>query len=101
MQPYLPRGRPRTWTAAFESVNDVVTEMNAEFATAGLGLVAAYSRGGDTLLTVTEGRADASITLAFSGAELAVSDLLVTSRLSAGAQPTETSVRVSDRYLDT
>ena len=41
---------------AFESMNDVVTEMNAEFAAADIGLVAAYSRGGDTFtFTVTEG----------------------------------------------
>ena len=72
---------------AFESMNDVVTEMNAEFATAGLGLVAAYSRGGDTFtFTVTEGRADASNTLAFSGAELASVGFTGASRLSAGAQ---------------
>lgn len=87
----------------FESMNDVVTEMNAEFATAGLGLVAAYSRGGDTFtFTVTEGRADASNTLAFSGAELAsvgfTGDLTA---VGGGTEPTETVRYVSQIDIST
>ena len=81
----------------FESMNDVVTEMNAEFAAAGLGLVAAYSRGGDTFtFSVTEGRADSSNTLAFSGSELA--SVGITGNLSAvggGTEPAETVRYVS------
>lgn len=87
----------------FESMNDVVTEMNAEFEAAGLGLVAAYSRGGDTFtFTVTEGRADASNTLAFSGSELAsvgFSDDLTA--VGGGTEPTETVRYVSQIDIST
>ena len=87
----------------FESMNDVVTEMNAEFAAAGLGLVAAYSRGGDTFtFSVTEGRADSSNTLAFSGSELA--SVGITGNLSAvggGTEPTETVRYVSQIDIST
>ncbi len=88
---------------AFESMNDVVTEMNAEFAAADIGLVAAYSRGGDTFtFTVTEGRADASNTLAFSGSELAgvgfSGDLTA---VGGGTEPTETVRYVSQIDIST
>ncbi len=87
----------------FESMNDVATEMNAEFAAAGLGLVAAYSRGGDTFtFSVTDGRADSSNTLAFSGADLATVGF--TGNLSAvggGTEPTETVRYVSQIDIST
>ena len=88
---------------AFESMSDVVTEMNAEFAAAGLGLVAAYSRGGDTFtFSVTDGRADSSNTLAFSGSDLATVGM--TGNLSAvggGTEPAETVRYVSQIDIST
>lgn len=87
----------------FESMNDVVAEMNREFAAADLGLVAAYSRGGDTFtFAVTEGRADASNTLAFSGSALA--DVGFSGDLTAvggGTEPTETVRYVSQIDIST
>ncbi|MDB3998285.1 flagellin [Litorivicinus sp.] len=87
----------------FETMNDVVAEMNREFTSAGLGLVASYSRGGDTFtFSVTEGRADSSNTLAFSGAELAnvgmVGDLTA---VGGGTQPAETVRYVSQIDIST
>ena len=87
----------------FESMNDVVEEMNREFEAAGLGLVATYSRGGDTFnFAVTEGRADASNTLAFSGDALA--DVGFSGDLTSvggGTEPTETVRYVSQIDIST
>ena len=87
----------------FESMNDVVEEMNREFEAAGLGLVATYSRGGDTFnFMVTEGRADASNTLAFSGDALA--DVGFSGDLTSvggGTEPTETVRYVSQIDIST
>ena len=87
----------------FESMNDVVEEMNREFEAAGFGLVATYSRGGDTFnFMVTEGRADASNTLAFSGDALA--DVGFSGDLTSvggGTEPTETVRYVSQIDIST
>jgi flagellin len=87
----------------FDSMDDVVSEMNAEFAAAGLGLVVSYSRGGDTFtFAVTEGRADASNTLAFSGDALA--DIGFRGDLTAvggGTEPTQTVRYVSQIDIST
>ena len=87
----------------FETMDDVVAEMNREFESAGLGLVAAYSRGGDTFtFAVTEGRADTSNTLAFSGDALA--DVGFTGDLTAvggGTEPSETVRYVSQIDIST
>ena len=87
----------------FESMADVVAEMNREFEAADIGLMAAYSRGGDTFtFSVTEGRADASNTLAFSGSEFAgvgfTGDLTA---VGGGTEPTETVRYVSQIDIST
>jgi flagellin-like hook-associated protein FlgL len=87
----------------FETMDDVVAEMNREFESAGLGLVAAYSRGGDTFtFAVTEGRADTSNTLSFSGD--ALEDVGFTGDLTAvggGTEPSETVRYVSQIDIST
>jgi flagellin len=87
----------------FDSMDDVVSEMNAEFAAAGLGLVVAYSRGGDTFtFAVTEGRADASNTLSFSGEDLARIGMLGNlTAVGGGTEPTETVRYVSQIDIST
>jgi len=55
----------------FTSMDDVVTELNTQLASAGLDLAATYSRGADTFnFVVTGGPADASSTVALAGDDL-------------------------------
>lgn len=88
---------------AFESMDDVVSQMNAAFLSAGLGLSAAFNRGGDTWnFAVTSGPSDASSTLAFSGDSLA--DVGFTGTLDSiggGTASTETVRYVSQIDIST
>ena len=55
----------------FESMDDVLAELNAQFEALDIPVVATYSRGGDTFnFLVTTGPADASSTIALSGDDL-------------------------------
>lgn len=87
----------------FETMDDVVNEMNRVFTEAGFGLTATYSRGGDTFnFAVTEGRADSNSTLSFSGVDLA--NVGFTGDLEAfggGTEPTETVRYVSQIDIST
>ena len=56
---------------AFESMDDVLAELNAQFETLDIPITATYSRGGDTFnFLVTTGPADASSTISLSGDDL-------------------------------
>ena len=66
----------------FESMDDVVAELNAQLAANGIDMAATYTRGGDTFnFAVTSGPADASSTISMSGDDLV--DLGFTGSLSA------------------
>ena len=55
----------------FESMEDVLSELNAQFVAMEIPVVATYSRGADTFnFLVTSGPADASSTIALSGDDL-------------------------------
>ena len=55
----------------FESMEDVLSELNAQFVAMEIPVVATYSRGADTFnFLVTPGPADASSTIALSGDDL-------------------------------
>ncbi|MDC0882811.1 flagellin [Litorivicinus sp.] len=57
--------------ATFESMDDVVTELNAQFTANGIGMTATYNRGGDTFnFAVTNGAADSTSTISLSGDDL-------------------------------
>ena len=57
--------------ATFESMDDVVSELNAQFAANGIGMTATFNRGGDTFhFAVTDGPADATSTISLSGDDL-------------------------------
>ena len=57
--------------ATFESMDDVVSELNAQFAANGIGMTATFNRGGDTFhFAVTDGAADSTSTISLSGDDL-------------------------------
>jgi flagellin-like hook-associated protein FlgL len=88
---------------AFESMDDVVSQMNAAFEDAGLDLVASFNRGGDTwTFAVTGGPSDATSVMALSGDALA--DVGFTGTLDAiggGTASTETVRYVSQIDIST
>jgi flagellin len=88
---------------AFESMDDVVTQMNAAFAAAGVDLAASFNRGGDTWnFAVTGGATDSTSTLALSGDALA--DVGFSGTLDAiggGTASTETVRYVSQIDIST
>jgi flagellin-like hook-associated protein FlgL len=66
----------------FESMDDVVAELNAQLAANGIAMTATFNRGGDTFnFMVNSGPADASSTISLSGDDLI--DLGFTGSLSA------------------
>ena len=87
----------------FTSMDDVLSEMNAQFEAVGLAVSATYSRGGDTFnFYVTGGPADGSSTIALSGDALV--DLGFTGTLAAvggGTHKTEEVRYVSQIDIST
>ena len=87
----------------FTSMDDVVTELNAQLAANGIAMAATYSRGGDTFnFVVTSGPADQSSTIALSGDDLV--DLGFTGSLTAiggGTHKTEEVRYVSQIDIST